>query len=201
MISHERFLATRWGKLQGGSELDRKLLFCAIDGVHAVEASKAPRLVNPLTLFGLALQAHSLHISLLLSTIGLDALLMAGSPGKFTDRLFNLLGEDSFVFPCYLDLGQPRYRVKDVAADLYDLRSALAHGREIPPKFRNKVGFLDTDGKEIFDGDPYTYAAVLHEASSVLLRQTLLKICSGKLFDVVADTSAWRQYLDAPRKW
>ena len=97
------------------------------------------RVQNPVYLLEHGLQATNLHIRVLLWTTGLDGLLMANNRSEFVERLHNLLGADTLIFPPDKIMNrQPKYKVSDVSGDLYDLRSEIAHGREISKRFREK---------------------------------------------------------------
>jgi len=121
---------------------------------------------------------------------------MAGGTSTFGERLCNLLGQGTPVFPSAEFIGQPRYTVGDVADDLCDLRNAIAHGNEIPSKFRKETGFEDARGK-LIDGysSAYQYRNVLEESALFLLCAALKTIFIRDLTDNVADEKRWRAYL------
>jgi hypothetical protein len=54
---------------------------------------------------------------------------MAGNSKNFRDRLINVFGGTTFVLPKVEPNEQPAYRVGEIAGELYDLRSAIAHGQ------------------------------------------------------------------------
>ena|ERR1700730_16989250 len=54
-------------------------------------------------------------------------------------RLVNILGEQTFVLPNVDPGGQPKYRVGEIAEEIYDLRSKIARGSLIPKKFLEQV--------------------------------------------------------------
>ena len=122
---------------------------------------------------------------------------MAGSSAKFVRRLSDFLGKDTFVFPAPDVLGQPGYRVEEIAADLYDLRSQVAHGNEIPKKYRIAVGFKDESRKLIPDLGPNTqYREVLEECAVFLLCRALRKVFTDKLVEKVGTKTEWRRQLN-----
>ena len=157
------------------------------------------RVQNPVYLLEHGLQATNLHIRVLLWTTGLDGLLMANNRSEFVDRLHNLLGAETLIFPPDKIMNrQPKYKVSDVSGDLYDLRSEIAHGREISKKFREKTGFKAMDGFEISGVFPdYQYRQVLGECAVFLLSSALKKVLLMDLLDDIASEKKWRQRLRA----
>jgi len=161
------------------------------------EAFRRPiiRVQNPVYLLEHGLQATNLHIRVLLWTTGLDGLLMANTRNEFIDRVHNLLGADTLIFPPDKIMSrQPKYKVGDVSGDLYELRSEIAHGREISKKFREKTGFKTIDGCEISGVFPdYQYRQVLGECAVFMLASALRKILTLNLLDEIASEKKWRQ--------
>jgi len=93
----------------------------------------------------------------------------------------------------------PKYTVADVAADLYDLRSDIAHGRSIKRRFLEETGLLDTNGSRISDVfRPYRYRHVLEECSAFLLCQALRKVLTTDLLNDIATERKWRDRLKRP---
>jgi hypothetical protein len=124
---------------------------------------------------------------------------MAGGKSKFAKRLTTFLGNETFVFPALETFGQPKYRVGEVAEDLYELRNAIAHGGEIPLKFRKGTGFLDC-AENLLEGyeSGYQYGCVLLESALFLLCAALRKVFVRKLIQTVAERRAWGSYLEGP---
>jgi hypothetical protein len=126
---------------------------------------------------------------------------MANGAVQFRDRLSNLLGGDSFVLPPdRLYRLQPKYRVDDVLADLYELRSEIAHGRAISPKFREITGIVAEQNGFSYPGRiaTYRYRNVLVECALFLLCEALRKILVLNLADTVAKEGSWRKLLQRP---
>jgi hypothetical protein len=163
------------------------------------EAFRRPiiRVKNPVYLLEHGFQATNPHIRVLLWTTGLDGLLMANTRNEFIDRLHNLLGADTLIFPPDRTMcRQPKYRVGDVSGDLYELRSEIAHGREISKKFREKTGFKAIDGRDIPGVlSDYQYRHVLGECAVFLLASALRKILTMNLLDEIASGKKWRRRL------
>lgn len=196
-VVHNRALeTTRWGRMMASEPIDCNTFSTVVEGIQEAFAKKVVRLQNPLYFLELGEEGNNPHIRTLLWVTGLDALLMAGTRQVFERRLFNLLGRQTFVFPATGYLPQPKYTLGDVACDLYQLRSLIAHGREIGKAFRAQVGFQDVDGN-LIDGyeRSYQYRQILEEAALFLLCLALRTILTNKLVGVVADTGHWRDCL------
>jgi hypothetical protein len=145
------------------------------------------RLINALNLFSLGLQINELHIQLLLWATALDALTMAATASVFDARLCNFLGEETHVYPDLQPFKRPAYRVKDVAAPLYHLRSDIAHGREIKEQFwKEKLN--------IYDG-LQEFRQVLNDAALFLLCKFIQKLLSQDLVEILRDSKKWRARL------
>jgi hypothetical protein len=99
------------------------------------------RLINPTLLLTLGMQARNPNISLLLWTMGLDAIVSTSDAAKFRRRLSKLLGESQLFMPRSEFFGQPEYEAGKMAEEIYTLRGIIAHGNEIPARFRDHVGF------------------------------------------------------------
>lgn len=181
-----------WARIvdfDGRSEADLPLV---IAGVQRAFARGGVRLKNALLFFELGLDTTNPYIQFFLWTTALDDLLMAISKENFRTRLCNLFGGSSFALPA-TRFGQPRYRVLEVADDIFELRSAIAHGKEISPKFRSANPFENDAGKVIpvFQG-PRLYCEVLHECSLFLLCRLLRWLFVTRSDDKVQDTKAWK---------
>jgi hypothetical protein len=195
--THPPLDTTSWGKLTGLAGIDPTEFSSVVEGVHDVMRSKRVRLRTALYLLETGLQSANRHVALLLWVAALDAVLMAGGAKKFAKRLSTLLGSDSFVFPAVEPSGQPKYRVGEVAEDLYELRNTIAHGNEISRKFNKRIGFQDCT-KILLEGydSGYQYGFVLVESALFLLCAALRKVFVEKLIQTVAEPRAWRKYLE-----
>jgi hypothetical protein len=129
-----------------------------------------------------------------------DAILIAGNSNNFRDRLINVFGATTFVLPRVDPSGQPKYRVGKIAGELYDLRSAIAHGQLVPPKFLEHTGLLDVYGNEISTYHPphAQYLHVMRECALFLLIRLLRKIFLEDRIKMVSNTTLWRARLDHP---
>lgn len=191
------FHSTRWGRMVAVDPIPLADLISTVEGISESFNREIIRLINPLNFLENGLQATNIHLRLLLWTTGLDALLMAPNRKTFVERLCRFLGANTFVFPPLELFGQPKYRIKDVAADLYDLRSCIAHGKEIPKKYRRSCGFISEEGRliENYPND-YQYRQVLVECALFLLCRALRTVFVSNLVQTVGKQKEWRRTLD-----
>ncbi len=193
-----------WARVSEVNEPALQKLPKLFERLRMAESQALIRVVNPLRLLGHGLQASEVHIRILLCTAGLDVLLMAGGGAKFSRNLCNLLGADAFVFPPgKLLTTQPKYRVGSIAGDLYELRNKVAHGLEIPRKFREETGFLAEDDTFALEPIPgygrHLYRDVLGECAVFLLCKALKRVLlSDALFEEINSTTEWKKCLARP---
>lgn len=194
-----RMETTTWAQMIGSQRFSLSELRCVIRGVNAAFNSNVTRLVNALYLLELGLESTNLHLRIFLWITALDSLLRAGKSNIFVERLSKFLDGDSFVFPNLDEFGQPQYLVSDVAEDLYELRSIVAHGREIPKKFAQPCGFKDTEGQVILGyEESYQYRQVLHECAFSLLSRAFRSVFIEGRTPIVRKTDFWRSRLRFP---
>lgn len=169
-----------------------------VKGVQRAFARGGVRLINALRFFELGLDATNPYLQFFLWTTAIDGLLMAVTRVNFRDRLRDLFGGVNFVLPC-TGFGQPKYRVQNVADDIFELRSVIAHGQEIRAKFRAMHTFEDDAGKiiRVVEG-PRPYFEVLHECSLFLLCRLIRWLFVNSLDDKVQDTIAWKRIIQHP---
>jgi hypothetical protein len=81
---------------------------------------------------------------------------------------------------------QSNLTIEDVIEDLYELRNSVAHGDKTPEKFfKDKRNGLD---------QPVSLVEVLHEATSFIIRSSLLKILDENLLEYFASGPASDAY-------
>ena len=164
-----------------------------VDTVLDAFANKS-RVVNPLRLFELGLQSDHLYIRTMLWTTALDGLLMAVKEQLFVDRLCKYLGEGHAVFPPVPGITVRQITLRDVAHDLFELRSKVAHGMKITDKFWKPLSaIVPAPGAVPYDGTP-TLAAYLEEASLLLLTTVLRKIVHEDI-GIIDHPKAWKSRL------
>jgi hypothetical protein len=190
--------STPWGRMGGYENASLDEIRKVVRGVSSIFRFRVPRLINPLQFLELGLGQVNPYIGMFLWVSGLDALLMAGTSKNFKDRLVNVFGDTTFVLPRVDYMDQPRYRVGEVAGDIYELRSAIAHGSLIPPKFLEMVGLEDVNGKANSAYGSVQYFQVMRECALYLLIRLLRKIFLENRVGMVKNTALWRARLDHP---
>jgi hypothetical protein len=191
--------STPWGRIAGYGNSSLDEIRRVVRGVNSVFRFRAPRIINSLQFLELGFGASNPYIGIFLWVSGLDALLMAGNSRNFKDRLVNVFGETTFVLPEVDSSGQPRYRIGEVAGELYDLRSAIAHGSLVSAKFLERVGLKDIYGKTISTYPPEVqYFQIMRECALFLLIRLLRKIFLEDRVSMVNNTAQWRARLDHP---
>ena len=169
------------------------------EGVNKAFTEKIIRLQNPILLLEHGQQITNVPLSTLFWVMGLDMLFMAGGNiHQFEDRIKGFLGENTLIFPASSITGQqPSTRVKDVLHDLYELRSKLAHGLEIPKSpYRQNHILPDTNGSAFLLGTvDYSYLNLMQESALFILCKSLRKIFTEQLVDTVKDESKWKSHL------
>jgi len=146
---------------------------------HVRDAFQKPtlRLQIPVWLFEQGLIAEDRHIRILLWATGLDAVTRSGGIAAFSGNLCSLLGAGTNVFPSSATHGTPRYKVVDVAEDLFRLRTEMAHGLPFHEKFRKKQGLLAGDGHPVSEEFANCrYDQVLEECAGFLLSSALKEV-------------------------
>lgn len=191
--------STPWGRVAGYENATLAEIRRVVRGVNSVIRFRVPRLINSLKFLELGFGAENQYISTFLWVSGLDAILMAGTPQNFRQRLANVLGEQTFVLPKVDPGGQPKYRVGEIAEDVYELRSKIAHGSLIPKKFLEQVRVKNVKEKDIEAYAPPTqYLHIVRECALFLLTAVLRKIFLEDCADVATNTNAWRAKLSNP---
>mgnify|MGYP007082076550 CR=1 FL=1 len=132
--------------------------------------------------------------------MGLDAVVATNDAAKFRARLSKLIGERERVMPRSEFFGQPAYDVGETAEEIYTLRGIVAHGNEIPVRFRDRVGIRVTDATSALpDGwDTWTYSYVLSQCALFLLSAAVQRIYEDeRVFNLAAgESSVWKNWLD-----
>jgi len=191
--------STPWGRIAGYEDVSLDEIRRVIRGVHGIVRFRVPRIINALNFLELGFGAQNQYISTFLWVSGLESILMAGTVQNFTDRLKNVLGESSFVLPNVEPGGQPKYRVGEMAEDVYELRSNIAHGNLISKKFLENTRLKNVQGKVIESYSPPTqYLHIVRECSLFLLIKVLKKIFLEDRAKVANSTKAWKTQLSKP---
>ena len=194
---HLRFYGTTWSRMSGYSGMTVERIAAITNGVLQILSGANARAINPLRMYEHGLNSTNPYLRVFLWTSALDGILMSSNPRTFVDRLCSLLGPSTLVFPPSDGVFIERSTtVADVAADIYDLRSEVAHGMAINKKF----GMQRDDMRPLlphiaYGSEPPRYFQLLEEATLSLLKQVLQKIFEEDLLDTFANASSWRKIL------
>jgi hypothetical protein len=149
-----------------------------IPRVHAVLNGTNAELKNSISLLQLGLEQYHPLIAGMLWVMGMEAIFDSDNRNDFSDKLCALLGPNSLAFPDWNDLTGPlSYVVKDIAGDLYKLRSKLAHGVDLRKAVKDRtspVDLLKTVRLHPFSEET-SYALLLSQAACFLLCQVIKK--------------------------
>ena len=194
-----RMPSTPWGRINGYENTSLDEICRVVRGVNSIFRFRVPQLINSLNFLELGLGAENQYISTFLWVSGLDSILMAGTPQNFRRRLVHILGEQTFVLPKVDPGGQPKYRVGEIAEEVYELRSKIAHGSLIQKKFLEQARLTNVNDKIIESYVPPTqYLHIVRECALFLLIGVLKKIFLEDCAMVANSTSLWRSKLNNP---
>jgi hypothetical protein len=106
-------------------------------------------------------------------------------------RIQHLLGADTRIyeqadFASYMVV--PSMTVRQAVPDIYKLRNRFAHGEWVPKEFLDRSGYT---GKA---AEVLNYADVLLEATSIILRMSLVRILREDLLEIFGTKSALDWY-------
>ena len=94
---------------------------------------------------------------------------------------------------------QPVYTVGQVAAEIFDLRNLIAHGKATMEKHRKRIQFQveppELGGLNIGE---WTHETLLSESSLFTLTAALKTVILSGQLELLADKRAWGQWLDSP---
>jgi hypothetical protein len=171
------YLPSIWGGLEAAPADFGAHIRPVLAQVREIFQRPILRLQIPIWLLEQGLGAPDRHIRILLWATGLDGLTRSGGGVvHFGERVCELVGAESYVFPPAEGHCQPELRVKDVAQDLYQLRTEMAHGLPFHVKFRQTRGLSG-------EFPDCRYDQVLEECAVFLLcgalRETLLRAAEG----------------------
>jgi len=192
-------VSTPWGRITGYENVSLDEIRRVVRGVNTILRFRVPLIINSLNFLELGFGAQNPAISTFLWVSGIESLLMAGTVQNFTQRLKNVLGEQTFMLPKVDPGGQPKYRVGDMAEDVYELRSNVAHGSLINKKFLSPTTLKNIQDRDIVAYSPPTqYLHIVRECALFLLARVLHKIFLDDCAKVANDTKAWKAKLKKP---
>lgn len=198
--TRNRLNACGWARLLGWDEAASDQVCRVVDGIWQATVDKQVRFLNPMRLFEQGLYARDPYMQTLLWVMGLDGLLMATKKELFVNRLCSLIGATTPVFPAlkHAALVCRSYSVKDLAGEMYELRSVIAHGRPVPEKFWKPLPDIEVTR---FEELPYrgmvALREVVAEGAVLLLSGALRKIILDGLMPLFSRPAEWRRYLDS----
>jgi len=130
--------------------------------------------------------------------MGLEGLLGAEKQAVFSRRLQKLLGSDTRIFPQDWAGRRPTYTVADLAADMFEYRNLIAHGREILQKYRDPID-LQFEPKELaYLAERWSRGELMIESIAFALLASLRKVITDGLAERIKDQRTWKKWLDAP---
>jgi hypothetical protein len=134
-------------------------------------------LKNAIIFLQLGLESYHPLIAGLLWVTGMEAIFNSRDRHQFKDKLCNCLGPNTLVFPDWNALKGPPCVVKDVAIDLYMLRSKIAHGADLRTAAGDKSTPVDLLKKVTLHefSQETNYSILLSQAACFLLCQVLQK--------------------------
>lgn len=195
----EPYPMSQWGKVMDIKKLDTAELAPLVEGTLAALESRSVPVMNPFQFLEIGLQTAFNHIrtGALLWTMGLDGLVAAEKRHRFAARLKRLLGENTPVFPEDWAGRRPLYTVAEVAANMYDLRNLIAHGKEILEKYRQPINFkFEPAELAHLAVKKWTYETLLSESALFTLIAALRKIITYGHMATMKDRRAWEKWLD-----
>jgi hypothetical protein len=147
-------------------------------------------LTRAMHIFELGYISQSLDVKQLMWVTALDSLFTSArhwGSDLAARRIKHFIGADTRIydlveFPSHVTV--PSFTVGDVVGDVYKLRNKFAHGEWIPKEYLGRPGYR---GKA---GNPLSYADVLLEATSIILRMSLIRILKDDLLEVFRSKDA-----------
>ena len=197
----ERYAVPSWGRMIDLCKVDPLPLRCLVEGTLAADQSGCVPLVNPFRFFEIGLQTAVNHrrAGAVLWVMGLDALLGAEKQAVFSRRLQKLLGPDTRIFPEDWVGRKPKYTVADLAEDVFEFRSLIAHGRKILDKFRDPIKFqFETEDLASLGVERWSRGTLMIESIVFTLIAALRKVIIDGLIDGIKHQRQWKKWLDAP---
>jgi hypothetical protein len=192
----EQLHGTPWSRMKGFNGITSDQIQLIVDGTIQILDEGNPRTVTPIRLFEQGLITRDPYLRTLFWVTAMDSILMAVKKELFLSRLYAMLGADTQVFPpedgIYI---QRDTRINEVAKDMFELRSLLAHGRVISKKFweprDDLANYLD---RSVYNPPP-RYRILLEEASLSLLSRMLHKIFLENLVRDFSNEKIWKNRL------
>lgn len=163
---------------------DAELLRAIVPALLAAYDTKCGPVSRAISILELGYVSEFRDVKQLMWTTALDALFTSAKnwgSDLAIRRIKRLIGPNTRIyepadFPHYMS--PPPFTVEQVARDIYRLRNKFAHGEWIPKEFLDKPGYSGKAGEQL------NYADVLLEATSFVLRMSLVVILKQNLLDI-----------------
>ena len=196
----EGYATPRWTQALNVAQVSPESLPSLIQGtLTAIQSGFVP-IVNPFRFLEIGLQTSINHrrAGTVLWMMGLDGLLGAEKQALFSKRLQKLLGTATRLFPDWTE-NPPTFTVADVAADMYEFRSLIAHGKEIIEKYRLPISVeVDRERMDKFATQRWSRGTLMIECTVFALLAALREIITSGLIERMRDQKNWKRWLDAP---
>jgi hypothetical protein len=197
----EEYAAPLWGRRLDLRKLDPAGLGLFVEGTQAAVESGCVPILNPFRFLEIGLQTAVNHrrAGAVLWMMGLDGLLAAERQVVFSNRLQKLLGKDTRIFPEDWAGRRPTYTVAELAADMFEFRSLIAHGREILQKYREPIAFQFEPGElDRLAAEKWSRGTLMIESIVFALIAALRTVITDSLMERIRSQRVWRRWLDAP---
>jgi hypothetical protein len=197
----EEYAAPFWGRMLDLRKLDPAQLGLLVEGTLAAVESGCVPIVNPFRFLEIGLQTAVNHrrAAAVSWMMGLDGLLAAERQVVFSNRLQNLLGKDTRIFPEDRAGRRPTYTVAEMAANMFEFRSLIAHGREILQKYREPIAFqFEPEELDCLAVEEWSRGTLMIESIVFTLIAALRRVIIDGLMERTRSQRAWKRWLDAP---
>jgi hypothetical protein len=189
-----------WGGMLDIKKLDPGQLPALIEGtLQAIESGMVP-VVNSLRFLEIGLQTavHHRRAGAVLWTMGLDGLLAAESATRFSRRLQKLLGKDTRVFPEDRAGRRPKYTVSELAENMFEFRSLIAHGKEILQKYREPIELeFEPAESSYLTIERWSRGTLMIEGIVFTLIAALRTVINDGLTQMMTTQRTWKKWLDS----
>jgi hypothetical protein len=197
----EQYATPLWGRRLDLGMLDPAQLGLLVEGTQAMEESGCVPIVNPFRFLEIGLQTAVNHrrSGAVLWMMGLDGLLAAGGSAAFSTRLQKLLGKDTRIFPEDWTGRRPTYTVAELAADMFEFRNLIAHGKEMLQKYREPIAF-QFEPRELahLAIEKWSHGTLMIESIGFALIAALRTVITDNLMERIRSQKAWKGWLDSP---
>jgi hypothetical protein len=197
----EAFAAPRWGQMLDLRMFDPAQLGTLVEGALVAAESRCAPVMNPFQFLELGFQMAMNHdrAGAVLWMMGLDGLLAAEKKEVFSRRLKKLLGEGTCILPTDCVGRQLGYTVGGVAADMFDFRNVIAHGKEIPQKYREPIMPSSQPGMVPYSAaEEWSYGTLIIDCIAFALIAALRRVITEDLMPRIKDQRNWKRWLDNP---